>query len=36
MKKFDTTDNEPIEKLDNVQIGDVVIDIIGFKDVGST
>ena len=26
-------DNEPIEEADNVQIGDVVVDKVGFKDV---
>jgi hypothetical protein len=28
----DAIDNEPIEKVDNVQIGDVVVDRIEFKD----
>ena len=31
----DATDNEPIEKVDNVQIGDVVVDRVEFKDVES-
>ena len=26
-------DNEPIEEADNVQIGDVLVDKVGFKDV---
>lgn len=26
-------DNEPIEEVENVQIGDVVVDKVGFKDV---
>ena len=28
-------DNEPIEEVDNVQIGDIVIDRVGCKDVES-
>lgn len=30
------TDNDPIEKIANVQIGDVVVDKVEFKDVEST
>lgn len=29
----DLADNEPIEKIDHVQIDDVVVHIVGFKDV---
>ena len=32
-ERDDSTNNEPIEKADSVQIGDVVVDTIGFKDV---
>ena len=28
-------DNEPIEEVDNMQIGDVVVDRVGFHDVES-
>ena len=28
----DVVDNEPIEEVDNVQIGDVVVDKVGVKD----
>ena len=31
-ERHDATDNEPIEEVDNVQIGDVVVDKVGFKD----
>jgi hypothetical protein len=34
-ERVDATDNEPIEEIDNVQIGDVVVDRVGFKDVES-
>ena len=27
------TNNDPIEEVDNVQIGDVVVDRVGFKDI---
>ena len=29
-EKDDSTDNEPIEEVDIMQIGDVVVDIVGF------
>ena len=29
------SDNEPIEEVDNVRIGDVMVDKVGFKDVES-
>jgi hypothetical protein len=32
----DATDKEPIEEVDNVQISDVMVDRVGFKDVEST
>ena len=32
----DATDNEPIEEVDDVQIGEVVVDRVGFKDAKST
>jgi hypothetical protein len=32
-EKYDATDNELVEKVDNVQIDDVVVDRVGFKDV---
>src|ERR1700738_5238259 len=31
-ERHDAADNEPIEEVDNVQIGDVVVDRVGFKD----
>ena len=34
-EKDDATDNKPVEEVDNVQVGDVVVDGIGFKDVES-
>ena len=34
-ERDNSTDNEPIEEVDNVQIGDVVVDRVGFKDVES-
>jgi hypothetical protein len=34
-KRDDAVDNEPIEEVDNVQIGDMVVDRVGFKDVES-
>ena len=34
-ERDDAVDNEPIEGVDNVQIGDVVVDRIRFKDVES-
>ena len=35
MKKDDATHNEPIEEAHNVQIGDVVVNKVGFEDVQS-
>ena len=35
MKRDDAIDNEPTEEVDNVQIGDVVVDRVGFKDIES-
>jgi spore maturation protein SpmA len=35
MKKDDATHNEPIEEAHNVQIGNVVVNKVGFKDVQS-
>ena len=29
-KRDDAIDNEPIEEVDNVQIGDMVVDRVGF------
>lgn len=29
----DAANNEPIEEVDNVQLGDMVVDRVGFKDV---
>ena len=34
-ERGDAIDNEPIEEVDNVIIGDVVIDRVGFKDAKS-
>ena len=34
-ERDDVTDNEPIEEVDNVQNGDVVVDTVGFKEVGT-
>jgi hypothetical protein len=34
-KRDDATDNEPIEEVDNVQNGDVVVNTVGFKEAGS-
>jgi hypothetical protein len=34
-ERDDVTDNEPIEEVDNAQIGDVVVDRVGVKDVES-
>lgn len=31
-EKGDGADNKPIEEVDNVQIGDVVVNRVGFKD----
>ena len=35
-ERDDTTNNVPIEEVDNVHIGDMVVDRVGFKDVEST
>ena len=35
-ERDDAADNEPIEEVDNVQIGDVVVDRVRYKDVEST
>jgi hypothetical protein len=35
-ERDDTINNVPIEEVDNVHIGDVVVDRVGFKDVEST
>ena len=34
-ERDDAPDNEPIEEVDNMQIGDVVVDRVGFQDVES-
>ena len=34
-ERDDATDNEPMQEVDNVQIGDVLVDIVGFKDAKS-
>lgn len=34
-ERDDAADNEPIEEVDDMRIGDVVVDRVGFKDVGS-
>ena len=34
-ERDNATNNEPIEEVDNVQIGDVVVDRVGFKDAKS-
>ena len=34
-ERDDATDNEPIEEVGNVQIGDVVVDKVAFKDARS-
>jgi hypothetical protein len=34
-ERDDATNNEPIERVDKVQIGDMVVDRVGFKDVES-
>ena len=34
-ERDDAANNEPIEEVDNVQIGEVVIDKVGYKDVES-
>ena len=34
-ERGDAADNEPIEEVDNVQISDVLVDRVGFKDVES-
>ena len=34
-ERDDATNNKPIERVDKVQIGDMVVDKVGFKDVES-
>ena len=34
-ERDDAADNQPIEEADDMQIGDVVVDKVEFKDVGS-
>ena len=34
-ERDDAIDNEHVEEVDNVQIGDVMVDRVGFKDVES-
>ena len=35
-ERNDAIDNEPIEEIDNMQVGDVVVDKVGFKDAKNT
>ena len=34
-ERDDATDNEPIEEVDNVQVGDAVVDRVGLEDFES-
>lgn len=34
-ERDDATDNEPMQEVDNVQIGDVLVNKVGFKDAKS-